>query len=146
MSTDEQRPGGGLQPRRPIDGAPASGEGNERGADPTAHDGLGKDAPVSPGEAREARRSLTRDLLLYTGYRVVLVAVIAAILDVVGRLVAHGMPLIIALLFALIIALPVSMVTTRSLRRRINASVAVLDAQRRGRRDAFRKRLQGRVE
>ncbi|MDF0531658.1 DUF4229 domain-containing protein [Tsukamurella sp. 8F] len=93
-----------------------------------------------------AKRGLVRDVGLYTIYRIALVVVLAAILYAIGRMVTDQMPVIVAVLFAIVIALPVSMVTARGLRRRITGHAAVLGEARRDRRDAFRKRLQGRVD
>ncbi len=111
----------------------------------TEHGAAGAGGDGTDGAAA-AKRALVRDLALYSTFRVALVVVLTAAIYYLGCLVTDQMPLVVALLFAIIIALPVSMVSARTLRHRVNANVAVLGAARRERRDDFRKRLQGRSE
>lgn len=90
-----------------------------------------------------AKRALLRDILLYTLFRLGLVAVIAAALYGIGRLFTDEVPLPAVFLFALVIALPLSMVVGKKLRERVAKGAAVIDDARKSKRDDFRKRLQG---
>lgn len=94
-------------------------------------------------ETGAAKRALLRDILLYTLFRLALVAVIAAALFGIGRLFTDDVPLAAVFLFALVIALPLSMVVGKGLRARVSSSASVIDAARKEKRNDFRKRLQG---
>lgn len=74
---------------------------------------------------------------LYTLARLGLVAVIATALGLVG------VPLIIAVLVALVVALPLSMVLFRGLRSRLDAALAEVTRRRAAEREALRARLRG---
>ncbi|OZM80399.1 DUF4229 domain-containing protein [Pseudonocardia sp. MH-G8] len=76
---------------------------------------------------------------LYTGARVALVAVVAALL------LLAGVPMLIALLVALIVALPLSMVLFRGLRSRLDGALHVARERRAQEREALRARLRGDV-
>ena len=90
-----------------------------------------------------AKRALARDIVVYTLFRLALVAVIAAVFYGIGRLFTDDVPLVIVFLFALVVALPLSMVVGKGLRDRVNRSASVIDAARKEKRDDFRRRLQG---
>jgi Zn-dependent membrane protease YugP len=90
-----------------------------------------------------AGRRLARNLALYTVARLLLVAVIAAVILGVGRLLKVDIPLIVALLFGVLIALPVSMVAFKRLRTRVNESIAAVDEKRRTDKAQLRARLRG---
>ncbi|MQY30230.1 DUF4229 domain-containing protein [Nocardia aurantia] len=94
-------------------------------------------APASAG------RRLARNLALYTVARLLLVAVIAALIAGVGRLLKVDIPLIVALLFAVLIALPVSMVAFKRLRTNVNESITAVDEKRRTDKAQLRARLRG---
>lgn len=90
-------------------------------------------APADP----RAEPSLAVTLALYTLARLALLAVIA------GLLVLAGTPLIIALLVALVVALPLSMLVFRGLRGRLDLAVAASRARRAHERAALRAGLRG---
>jgi hypothetical protein len=84
------------------------------------------------------------DVAVYAVARLLLVVVLsAAIYGAALLLGLHDFPLVIALLFALVIALPVGIWVFAPLRRRATAGVAALDARRRADRDRLRARLRG---
>ncbi|MGH4011683.1 MAG: DUF4229 domain-containing protein [Pseudonocardiaceae bacterium] len=83
------------------------------------------------------RSALVRDVALYTMARLALVAGLASLL------VLAGVPLLVAILFALVVALPLSMVVLRSLRARVSAGMAAAGARRRSERDRLRSQLRG---
>jgi hypothetical protein len=81
--------------------------------------------------------TLARDVALYTVARLVMVAAMALIL------VLAGVPLLVSILIALVVALPLSMVLLGSLRARVNAGLAVVGERRRAERDRLRRQLRG---
>jgi hypothetical protein len=84
------------------------------------------------------------DVLAYVAARLVLVVVTTAAILGIGRLVGiEEFPLVIALLFAIVIALPLGIWVFSPLRRRATASLAVVDERRRRDRAQLQSRLRG---
>jgi hypothetical protein len=87
---------------------------------------------------------LILDLLIYVLARLLLVLVLAAVIigaaDLFG---VRDLPLVIALLFALVIAFPLGIWIFAPLRRRATASIAVFDERRRTDRERLQARLRG---
>jgi ABC-type bacteriocin/lantibiotic exporter with double-glycine peptidase domain len=75
--------------------------------------------------------------VLYVGARVLLVAVIT------GVLVLVGLPLLLGLIIALIVALPLSLLLFRPLRARVNRELAAAGAGRRAQKERLRAELRG---
>ena len=74
------------------------------------------------------------DVLAYALARLVLVAILTAVIFGAGRLLGvRDFPLVVALLFALVIALPLGIWMFAPLRRRATASIAAFDERRRKR-------------
>lgn len=83
-------------------------------------------------------------MLVYVAARLLLVAALAAAILGVGHLLGlREFPLVIAVLFALVIALPLGIWLFAPLRRRATASIAAFDAQRRKDREQLQARLRG---
>jgi len=94
-------------------------------------------APADP-RARSVREpGLAATVALYTLARLGLLALIAALLLMAGT------PFVIALLVALIVALPLSMLVFRGLRTRMDVALAAARARRGQERAALRARLRG---
>lgn len=94
-------------------------------------------------EGRQGAR-LVADALIYVGARLLLVAVLAAAILGVGHLLGlREFPLVIAILFALVIALPLGIWMFAPLRQRATASIAAFDEQRRKDREQLQARLRG---
>jgi hypothetical protein len=89
-------------------------------------------------------RGLVRDLAVYSLLRLGLVAVVAVVILGGGALISVEVPLLIALLFAVVIALPLSMVVFAPIRRRVNEQIAAIDEARRNQKEDLRARLAGR--
>jgi hypothetical protein len=106
-------------------GAAAAGAGAERAA--------GSVQPVAP---LRGSASLVGSLLIYTLLRVGLVAVLTAVL-------MFFMPLIVALLFAIIVQLPLSWLLFAGPRRRLNDAMAQSSAKRRAERAKLQSALSG---
>ncbi|MBL1075665.1 DUF4229 domain-containing protein [Nocardia sp. 2] len=94
-------------------------------------------------QSNGAGRRLAKNLALYTVARLGLVAVLAAIIVGVAKLAGVTVPIIVALLFGLLIAMPLSLVLFKKLRTQVNKDIAAVDAKRRGDREQLMKRLQG---
>nr|WP_040798859.1 DUF4229 domain-containing protein [Nocardia higoensis] len=100
----------------------------------------------STGSNPRVGRSLAVNLGLYTLARLALVAVITAIILGVAALVDVQVPLVVAVLFALLIAMPLSLTVFKGLRARVNADIAAVDAKRREDKAQLRARLRGESE
>ncbi|MEE6175498.1 DUF4229 domain-containing protein [Mycobacterium sp. 050134] len=84
------------------------------------------------------------DVALYAGARLLLAAALAGLIYGTARLLGiTQFPLAIAVLFALIIAMPLGIVVFSPLRRRATASLAVAGERRRREREELRARLHG---
>lgn len=81
--------------------------------------------------------ALARDVALYTVARLAMVAAVALIL------VLAGVPLLVSILLALVVALPLSMLLLGSLRTRVSAGLAVARTRRKAERDRLRRQLRG---
>nr|WP_090341388.1 DUF4229 domain-containing protein [Mycolicibacterium malmesburyense]CRL71220.1 hypothetical protein CPGR_01897 [Mycolicibacterium malmesburyense] len=94
-------------------------------------------------DGRQGTR-LVIDVLAYVLARLLLVAVVAAAILGVGHLLGlRDFPLVVALLFALVIALPLGIWLFAPLRRRATESIAVFDERRRRDREQLQARLRG---
>jgi hypothetical protein len=93
--------------------------------------------PDGPVAAPEPPADLNRQLALYTLARVGLFVALCAVL-----IIAH-VPLLVAPVIAIVVALPLSMLLFRSWSQRVSAGLAVRSAQRRATRDELRARLRG---
>ena len=85
----------------------------------------------------ERQPGLAATVALYTGARVALVALVTALL------IVAGVPFVLALLIALIVALPLSMVLFRGLRGRLESALSTTRERRAREREALRAKLRG---
>jgi len=93
---------------------------------------------------RRPRSSLLVDVLAYALARLLLVVVLTAVIFGAGHLLGvRDFPFVVALLFALVIALPLGIWIFAPLRRRATASIAVFDERRRKDREQLQARLRG---
>ena len=96
-----------------------------------------------PKGERSAGRAVV-SVLLYVAARLALVAVVTAVIYAAGRLLGvHEFPIAVAVLFALIIAMPLGIWLFGPLRRRATADLDLATARRRRDRDQLRARLRG---
>jgi xanthine/uracil permease len=94
-------------------------------------------------ESRPGSR-LVVDVLAYTLARLALVIVLTAVIFGVGHLLGvRDFPIVIALLFAIVIALPLGIWIFAPLRKRATAGIAELDERRRKDREQLQARLRG---
>jgi hypothetical protein len=83
-------------------------------------------------------------ILLYVVARLGLVAALTAVIYAAGRLLGvHEFPMIVALLFALVIAMPLGIWLFGPLRRRATEGLEVATERRRRDREQLRARLRG---
>lgn len=93
---------------------------------------------------RTSIRHAVADIALYAAARLVLLVALSAVIYAAGRLLGvRDFPPLVAILFALIIALPVGLWVFSPLRRRATASVAAVGERRRRDREQLRARLRG---
>jgi hypothetical protein len=84
------------------------------------------------------------DVLGYTLARLLLVVVLTAVIFGGGHVLGlRDFPLVIALLFAIVISLPLGIFLFAPLRKRATASIATLDERRRQDREQLQARLRG---
>ncbi len=86
---------------------------------------------------------MVRDIVVYTLARLGLVAALTAATFFVAQLIGVQIPLAVALLFAIVIALPLGIWLLAPLRRRATAGIAGVDEQRRRDREQLESRLRG---
>jgi predicted permease len=87
---------------------------------------------------------LVVDVAVYTVARLLLVAVVAGAIFGVAHLIGiREFPIVVALLFAIVIALPLGIFLFAPLRERATASIAAVDERRRRDREDLAARLRG---
>ena len=87
---------------------------------------------------------MVRDVVLYTLARLLLVVALTAAIYYIAQLLGiHQFPLVIAMLFAIVIALPLGIWLLAPLRRRATAGIAAVDERRRTDREQLQARLRG---
>lgn len=87
---------------------------------------------------------MVRDVAAYTLARLVLVIVLTAVIFYSAHLLGiSDMPVVVALLFALILSLPLGIWLLGPLRRRATAAIAQVDERRRRDREQLEARLRG---
>lgn len=94
-------------------------------------------------QARVTKGTLARDVAIYSLARMLLVVVIAVIILGGAALVGVEVPLLVAAIFAVLIALPLSLALFGKLRGRVNEAIATFDAQRKADQAELRSRLRG---
>jgi Flp pilus assembly protein TadB len=92
---------------------------------------------VDANERNSNRRSLGRDVALYTTARLAILAAVA------GVLLLLRVPLVVALAVAVVVALPLSLVVLRGMRRRVAEGMAERAAERRAHRERLHAQLRG---
>ena len=97
---------------------------------------------MSTGQSSASRAVVS--VLVYVAARLVLVIALTAVIYGTGRgLGVHDFPLVVALLFALVIAMPLGIWVFGPLRRRATEDLEVATARRRRDREQLRARLRG---
>jgi len=98
----------------------------------------------STGDQGERRDRVVVDVLAYTAARLVLVVVLGAAIYGAARLLGiTQFPIVVAALFALIIAMPLGIWLFAPLRRHATAALAITGERRRREREHLQARLRG---
>ncbi|RVW01564.1 DUF4229 domain-containing protein [Rhodococcus spongiicola] len=97
----------------------------------------------SPAGGTVTTGTLVRDVVAYSAARLGLVVVLAAVILFGGELFGVEVPLLVAALFAVLIALPLSLVLFSRLRKRVNRDIAAVDSQRRADKADLQAKLRG---
>ena len=107
-------------------------------------DGAEKDGAVADSEAGGTSGRMVADVVIYTVARLALVAVLTAAIFFGARWIGiTEFPLVIAMLFAIVITLPLGIWLLAPLRRRATAGIAEVDERRRHDREQLQARLRG---
>ncbi|MEE3851405.1 DUF4229 domain-containing protein [Gordonia sp. LSe1-13] len=85
-------------------------------------------------------------LALYTLARLALVVVVAALIMGIGALAGVEVPLLVAAVFGVLIALPLGLVLFKKIRLRVNGQIAAVDSARQKRHDDLQSRLRGKSD
>jgi hypothetical protein len=83
------------------------------------------------------------DVAVYTLARLLTVGVLTAAIVVVARLFNVEVPLVVAMLFAIVLAMPLGVWLLGPLRRRATSGIADVDDRRRRDREQLQARLRG---
>ncbi len=87
---------------------------------------------------------MVRDVVIYTLARLLLVVALTAVIFSAAHLFGlREFPLVIAMLFGIILALPLGIWLLAPLRRRATAGIAAVDERRRTDREQLQARLRG---
>jgi len=87
--------------------------------------------------------TLVRDVVLYSVARLGLVVVLAVVILFGGKAFGVDVPLVVAALFAVLIALPLSLVLFAKLRKKVNLDISVVDEKRRADKADLHAKLRG---
>ena len=98
---------------------------------------------MTENQAGGTTGGMMRDVVVYTLARLALVAVLTAAIFFVAQLIGVQVPLVVAMLFAIVIALPLGIWLLAPLRRRATAGIAEVDERRRLDREQLQARLRG---
>jgi hypothetical protein len=102
---------------------------------------------VTDKETGGSAGSMVRDVAFYTLARLLLVIALTAVIFYAARLFGiREFPLVIAMLFAIILALPLGIWLLAPLRRRATAGIAAVDERRRADREDLQARLRGETD
>lgn len=90
-----------------------------------------------------SRGRMVLDVAVYTLARLLTVGVLTAAIVVIARLVNVEVPLVVAMLFAIVLAMPLGVWLLGPLRRRATSGIADVDDRRRRDREQLQARLRG---
>ncbi|OFS13019.1 hypothetical protein HMPREF3086_17655 [Dietzia sp. HMSC21D01] len=97
--------------------------------------------PATNPEGSSPGARLARNMVFYTIVRLLLVLALTLVIIGLGSLAGVQIPVLVAAIIAVVIALPLSMVLFSRLRAQINSGIAEVDAGRREKREDLRRRM-----
>lgn len=95
--------------------------------------------PTPVGASPGAR--LARNMVFYTIIRLLLVVALTLMIIGIGNLAGVAVPVLVAAIISVVIALPLSMVLFSRMRAQINSDIAAVDAGRREKREDLHRRM-----
>ena len=105
---------------------------------------VGRLGAVTENETTATTGRMVRDVAVYTLARLGLVIALTAVIFYAAHLLGiSDMPVVVALLFALILSLPIGIWLLGPLRRRATAGIAEVDQRRKHDREQLEARLRG---
>jgi len=105
---------------------------------------VGRLGTVTDNQAGGTTGRMAADVALYTLARLALVAALTAVIFYAAHLIGIAeFPLVVAMLFAIVISLPLGIWLLAPLRRRATAGIAEVDERRRADREQLQARLRG---
>ncbi|MBB1035987.1 MAG: DUF4229 domain-containing protein [Dietzia sp.] len=96
-------------------------------------------AQVTTGTRPGAR--LARNMMFYTVLRLLMVVALTLVIIGIGRLAGVDVPVLVAAILSVVVALPLSMILFTRLRAEINSDISAVDADRRAKREDLRRRM-----
>ena len=84
---------------------------------------------------------LARNMTFYTVLRLLVVVALTLVIIGIGRLAGVDVPVLVAAIISVLIALPLSMILFTRVRAEINSDIAAVDAGRREKREDLHRRM-----
>ena len=112
---------------------------SERDETTRPSEGTATQAAAPEGSAPGAR--LARNMVVYTVVRLLLVVALTLLIIGIGSLAGVQVPVLVAAIISVLIALPLSMMLFSRMRAQINSDIAAVDAGRREKREDLRRRM-----
>lgn len=109
--------------------------------DESTHPAEGTAAPETAPVGSSPGARLARNMVFYTIVRLLLVVALTLLIVGIGSLAGVQVPVLVAAIISVVIALPLSMVLFSRMRAQINSDIAAVDAGRREKREDLRRRM-----
>ncbi|UVE96295.1 DUF4229 domain-containing protein [Dietzia sp. B32] len=109
--------------------------------DESTHPADGAVSPTTTPAGASPGARLARNMVVYTVVRLLLVVALTLVIIGVGSLAGVQVPVLVAAIISVVIALPLSMVLFSRMRAQINSDIAAVDSGRREKRDDLRRRM-----
>ncbi|MEV8223574.1 MULTISPECIES: DUF4229 domain-containing protein [Dietzia] len=109
--------------------------------DETTRPAEGTASPAATPEGSAPGARLARNMVVYTVVRLLLVVALTLLIIGIGSLAGVQVPVLVAAIISVLIALPLSMVLFSRMRAQINSDIAAVDAGRREKREDLRRRM-----
>ncbi|MBB1031247.1 DUF4229 domain-containing protein [Dietzia sp. SLG310A2-38A2] len=103
-----------------------------------------RDESAIPAQAPTGTRPgarLARNMMFYTVLRLLMVVALTLVVIGIGRLAGVDVPVLVAAILSVVVALPLSMILFTRLRAEINSDISAVDADRRVKREDLRRRM-----
>jgi len=98
-------------------------------------------APATDEAGTRPGARLARNMVFYTILRLLMVVALTLLIVGIGSLAGVQVPVLVAAIISVVIALPLSMILFTRVRAEINADIAAVDAGRREKREDLQRRM-----